>query len=589
MEEMAADTVQQVKEKLSIVEVVSPYVKLQKAGRYLRGLSPFTKEKTPSFFVNLERNSYYCFSTGQGGDMFTFIEKMEGVDFKGALKILAEKAGVELVYQRGTGEDKDKLERLRRAMADAVVYFSRNIQKSPALEYAQKRGLTPETIKSWELGFAPDSWRGLLEELQTRGYTNLELVGAGLIKEADGRTGTWYDRFRNRLMFPIRDSAGRTVAFTGRSLDPDDQAKYLNSPETELFKKSEILFGMDRAKDAIRSRGFAILVEGQFDLLLLHQIGFTNTVALSGTALTPQHIALIKRYADNLLLCLDSDRAGLAASAKSASIALAAGMRVKAVRLPEGKDPADIASGQGSEKGDQAAGAKEFAKRVSESQSIVEFFLSVLAASEKDSHKLVLAAERTVLPLIAAIQSPLEREHFITVTARALGAPPDAVRASLDPLIRARTSASYTQTQTTQRNESREPNVVSTERPRSVAEERGIAVRALAACYPNTDLAERIHSEYARIIGTSAEGTLEGTLDPLPERAIFEAGLAYGEQPSEKDVSELVRVFEHAVLTEKLQHATQELRRAEAAQDAAAIDALLATCRDLSKKISLLS
>ena len=257
--------------------------------------------------------------------MFTFIEKMEGVDFKGALKILAEKAGVEIVYEGGG--NRDVQERLREAMSQAVAYFERQLTpESAAYAYAKSRGLTDETIKAWQIGFAPDAWRGLLEDLQGKGFTTAELVAAGLIKEADGRAGTWYDRFRNRLMFPLRDIAGRTVAFSGRSLDPNDQAKYLNSPETGLFRKSDVLFGMDRAKDAIRTRGFAILVEGQFDLVLLHQVGFTNTIALSGTALTPQHLALIKRYADNLMLCLDSDRAGLAASAKNAKAALAAGM-----------------------------------------------------------------------------------------------------------------------------------------------------------------------------------------------------------------------------------------------------------------------
>ena len=337
------DTVQQIKDKLSIVDVVSPYVKLTRAGRYWKGLSPFNKEKTPSFMLSPDRGSYYCFSSGQGGDMFTFIEKMEGVDFKGAMKILAEKAGVEIVFSKG-GPDKEKVDRLRDAVQEAENFYARGLdEKGETYKYALSRGLTPETIREWNLGFAPDTWRALLEHLAGLGYTTQEMLDAGLIKEADEKRGTFYDRFRNRLMFPIRDSAGRTVAFTGRALAADDLAKYLNSPETILYKKGQLLFGMDRAKDAIRTRGFAILVEGQFDLILLHQIGFQNTVALSGTALTDEHISLIKRYADNLMLALDADRAGLAAGQKHAITALRAGMRVKAVRLPPGKDPADLA------------------------------------------------------------------------------------------------------------------------------------------------------------------------------------------------------------------------------------------------------
>lgn len=293
---MASDTVQKIKERLSIVDVIAPYVKLTKAGKYYKGLSPFNKEKTPSFYVNTDRQSYFCFSSGQGGDMFTFVEKMEGLDFKGALKVLAEKAGVEIVYEKGA-KDSGKIDRLRDAVARAESFFTRSLsEESAAYQYALKRGLTKENIAHWGLGYAPDAWRGLLEELSAAGFSLQELQAAGLVKEADGKSGTWYDRFRNRLMFPIRDAAGRTVGFTGRALDPDNEAKYLNSPETELYKKSEVLFGMDRAKDAIRTRGFAILVEGQFDLLMLHQIGFQNTIALSGTALTPFHLSLIKRY-----------------------------------------------------------------------------------------------------------------------------------------------------------------------------------------------------------------------------------------------------------------------------------------------------
>ncbi|MBU2220358.1 hypothetical protein KKD81_00290 [Patescibacteria group bacterium] len=255
------DTVQKIKEKLSILEVVAPYVKLAKAGRNYKGLSPFTKEKTPSFYVNVERGTYYCFSSGQGGDQFEFVQKMEGVDFKGALKILAEKAGVEIVYS-GSKKDKGKEDRLYEAMSRAETLYSSLLDtKGSAYAYALSRGLTAESIKDWNLGYAPEAWRTVLESLTASGFTTQELGAAGLIKEADEKKGTWYDRFRNRLVFPIRDTAGRTVAFTGRALDPKDQAKYLNSPETDLYKKSEILFGMNKAKDAIRTRGFALLVD----------------------------------------------------------------------------------------------------------------------------------------------------------------------------------------------------------------------------------------------------------------------------------------------------------------------------------------
>jgi DNA primase catalytic core len=475
-------------------------------------------------------------------------------------------------------------------MASATEYYANGLAAgTPAYEYAKSRGLTDDTIRTWSLGFAPDTWRALLETLEAdpiKKFTQNELLTAGLIKEADGRKGTWYDRFRNRLMFPIRDMAGRTVAFTGRALSKDDQAKYLNSPETELFKKSEVLFGMDRAKDAIRSRDFAILVEGQMDLLLLHQIGFQNTIALSGTALSAQHLSLIKRYSSNLMLCLDADKAGLAASSKSAEAALRAGMRVKAVRLPAGKDPADLACE------DIKNSTREFAKRVTGAQSIVEFFLSVLAASQTDGFKLVQAAEHTVLPLIAAVQSPLEREHFIGITGRALGLPPEAVRESLTRLGKMAQLPQPTSSQSAnnpnslstnpaQRNETAAKPVVSNKE--STANQRGQFLLAVATLYSDTPLAETLKSEYSRIIGAPVPPEL------IAERALFEAGLAYGELPTNSEANDLVRVFEKEVLSEQMKKVTDDIRRAESAQDVEAISTLVDIHKKLSARLSEMS
>lgn len=555
-----SDTVQKIKNKLNIVDVVAPYVKLTKAGRHHKGLSPFNKEKSPSFFVNAERGSYYCFSSGQGGDMFTFIEKMEGVDFKGALKLLAEKAGVELVYEKG--EDRSKLDRVREVIAKAESIFARSLEEgSEAYAYALSRGLTKETIRAWNLGFAKDGWRTLFEELSSLGFTTEEMLGAGLIKEADGKAGTYYDRFRNRLMFPIRDTAGRTVAFTGRALEKDAEAKYLNSPETELFKKSEILFGMDRAKDAIRTRGFALLVEGQFDLILLHQVGFTNTIALSGTALSSVHLSLIKRYADNLMLALDADRAGLLASAKNAYVALKTGMRVKAVRLPHGKDPADLVKDT----------PQDFKRRLGEAESIVEFFLSVLSGAEQDPHRLVVAVERTVLPLVAVIQSPLEREHFVGIVARTLGSSVEAVRSSLPK-----------HTKLTEEVEGTHVPQSKTAVKETVQVTHERFIKAALMVYPDTPLAKQLTSEYARIIGTLP------SQEELGERILFEVGLLFGEAPTREAGDDLLRAFERAVLTERLDGAVMRLRLAESSKDEAGVKEALTECKDISARLALL-
>jgi len=556
------DTVQQIKERLTIQEIVAPYVKLHRAGKSLVGLCPFHKEKTPSFHVSLERGSWHCFGCGLGGDGFSFIEKVEGVDFKGALKILAEKAGVTIKYSSGGNrEDKSKKDRLREAMSRASEWYAGNLPGSPADAYAKKRNLTDDTIRAWRLGFAPDAWRALLEALTVEGFTIPELLAAGLIKEADGKKGTYYDRFRNRLMFPICDVAGRVVAFTGRALTPDDSAKYLNSPETELYHKSEILFGMDRAKDAMRVRGFTMLVEGQMDVLLAQQAGFENVVALSGTALSEKHLALMKRSSENLMLVLDADAAGLSATAKSAALALYSGLRVKAARLPSGKDPAELISED----------PNEFSRCIKEAKPIVDFFLAVLVEQERDPHRLLRVAESIVLPLIAATPSPMEREHFMQVAARVLGLSNEAVRESLRRLPKhSEPSGSSISVQ------------VAIQPPaRSASDIRSEQLLAVLHAYPNTPLAERIKSEYCRI--TEAK---QLPLIVLPESVLFKAEQTFGEEPKEDAADELLHAFEEAVIREAYQKAVTNLRKAEAAGDAASVGSAQTLCAKLSARLA---
>ena len=567
---MAKDTVAEIKERLSIQDIISPYVKLKRAGKSLVGLCPFHKEKTGSFHVSSERGSWHCFGCGIGGDGFSFIEKIEGVDFKGALKILAEKAGVTLEYRSRSSEDGEKKERLRALLSRASEWYASKLTGSPAEKYAKSRGLVDKTISAWRLGYAPDEWRALLEALTAEGFKIEELISAGLVKEADGKKGTYYDRFRNRLMFPIRDNAGRVVAFTGRTLEIGDQkngvqtAKYLNSPETELYHKSEILFGMERAKDAIRVRKFTMLVEGQMDVLHAHQAGFENAVALSGTALSEKHLALMKRYSDNLMLVLDADLAGLNASARSAALALYSGLRVKAARLPAGKDPADLISE------DQ----KDFAKRITNAKPIVEFFLAELALRERDSHRLLRSAEAIVLPLISAMPSPMEREHFIQATARALSLSGEAVRESLKRIPSSeRRAASGEKTQVTR---------PSTLDPRpSVAASRGLQLLAVVHSYLDTPLAEHVKTEYCRI--TEAE---QFPSEVSSEPALFKAEQTFGEDPREDAADELLRAFEEAVIREAYQEAVMTLRRAEASGDTAAVGRAHSACAKLSARLS---
>lgn len=560
---MAKDTVAEIKERLSIQDIISPYVKLTRAGRSMRGLCPFHKEKTPSFHVSPERGTWHCFGCGVGGDGFSFIEKAEGVDFKGAMKILAEKAGVTIEYSGGgSREDTSKKDRLHSAMNRALEWYAGNLKGSVAHAYAEGRGLSTETIKDWSLGFAPEAWRALLEALTAEGFTIEELLAAGLVKEADGKPGTYYDRFRNRLMFPIRDASGKVVAFTGRALAADDLAKYLNSPETELYHKSEILFGMDQARDAIRSRGFTMLVEGQIDVLHAHQAGFNNAIALSGTALSERHLTLMKRYSDNLMLVLDADPAGLKATARSAALALQQGLRVKAARLPKGKDPADLISED----------AKDFGARIASAKPIVEFFLAELAEAERDPHRLLRAAEGIVLPLIRAIPSPMEREHFIQSAARTLGLSNEAIKESLARLPKQEFNSSPVRVA-----------VLPVPARRPPREFRAEQLLAVLQVYPGTPLAERVKSGYCRI--TEAEHVPH---DVPPESVLFQTEQTFGEDPNEGAADELLRAFEETVIREAYQEAVANLRRAESAGEASAIEEAQAVCSKLSLRLASL-
>jgi DNA primase len=415
--------VEQIKEKLGIVDVVSQYLKLEKAGSNFRARCPFHNEKTPSFFVSPTRSSYYCFGCNAKGDIFSFVEQFEGLDFVGALKVLGEKAGVQIVFEKS--QEKDERARLYGIMEAANMFFEENLKKEKTVqEYLNERGLKEKTITDWRIGYANDTWSSLHDHLK-KTYTVQEIEKVGLIKKKDGGT-EYYDRFRDRIMFPIFDTSGRVVAFSGRIFKDDEKsAKYINSPETVLFSKSKILYGYDKAKFSMRKLNFSIVVEGQMDLLMSHQAGFTNTVALSGTALTPEHINLLKRLSGNVVLAFDSDSAGVASSGKSAVSALASGMDVKVAHLKEGEDPADVI------KKDK----EEWRKAIKNAKHIVEFSLNMLLEkyplASGDKRKLLLKASQTVLPYIARIPNKIDQEHFVSIFAGKLGLSEEVVREEL--------------------------------------------------------------------------------------------------------------------------------------------------------------
>ena len=412
--------VETIKERLDIAEVVGSYVKLEKAGQSFKARCPFHNEKTPSFFVSPSRQSYYCFGCGAKGDIFTFVEQTEGLDFKEALKILADRAGVELKkFSPQNKAEQSEKERILEALEEAAKFFAAELNRTPeARKYLQSRGIKPEIQTEWQLGFAKDEWRFLKDYLNQVGYTDEILFKAGLVKKAvDSPDKSPYDVFRGRIIFPLKDQSGTVIAFSGRALSKDTEPKYLNSPDTIVFKKHEVLYGFDKAKDKIRRRDYAVLVEGQIDLVMSHQAGVDNTVASSGTAFTQAHLERLKKLSKRIILAFDGDKAGTVATEKSAALAMALGLETKVARLPEGKDPAEIAK-------ENQTKWKDILRK---SLPAIEHFLNLVLEEEKDARKAGLAVRSKILPLVVLLESSIERSHFVSLIAKKTGIKEDII------------------------------------------------------------------------------------------------------------------------------------------------------------------
>lgn len=552
-----SDTVQLIKEKLTINDVVGQYVKLTRAGKYWKGLSPFTKEKTPSFFVSPDRGLYHCFSTGKGGDMFTFVEEMEGVDFKGALKLLAEKAGVPLSYEKGARDDR---ELLFKALEEAQNFFVEMRKANPEVDtYLTNRGLKKESIETWGVGYAPLEWQALHGALLKKGMTESVLERAGLVKKADREDGKAsnrvYDRFRGRVMFPIRDVSGRVIGFSGRILkeDPNKQeAKYLNSPETAVFDKSKALYGIYEARDGMRSLNSAILVEGQMDLLMTHQAGYRNAVATSGTAFTNGHADMIGRYTKNLLIAYDGDRAGVSAAGRAASIALPAGMNVKVARFPAGEDPADVIR----------KNPDGFKAAIKEAVHIVDFYLAYLTDAKYDPRTFRLEVSRTVLPYISLIPNKIDQAHFVQRVSDALSVPEDAVLEEVKKLQKGATKPASKEG----------PLPASTEPFISRAdnlERLALGFLLLFTEKGNTAEAARAETVLKETVGADRLELIRRNTDEM-RAAVFEADVFLSEREEDAQmqaVSDVYADLEREARHEKYREALSRLRTAEKAGD----------------------
>jgi DNA primase len=421
--------VDQVKDRLDIVEMIQSYVPLKKAGRNYKGLCPFHAEKTPSFVVFPETGTWHCFGAcGTGGDLFTFVMKQENLDFGEALRVLAQRAGVELEPRSPEAAAAEKrLDLLREINQVAATYFHHLLLNSDeaarARAYLEKRGLNRDILDRFQVGYALDQWDNLLRYLTSKGYALADLHEAGLVIEREDGTG-FYDRFRGRILFAIRDYRGRTIGFGGRVLG-DGTPKYLNSPQTPLFDKSSALFGLDQARAGIRTTGEAIIVEGYMDVLMAHQHGINNVVAQMGTALTEAQLKLLKRYTQRFILALDSDVAGDQATLRGLDVArqvmdrkvvpvptarglirfeerLSADIRI--VSLPAGRDPDEVIR----------ESPAQWAQLIAQARPVMDYYFHALTADlDLATAKGKAEAVRALGPLIVEIGDRVQRTHYL--------------------------------------------------------------------------------------------------------------------------------------------------------------------------------
>jgi len=439
---MVFDPIEEIKQRLDIVNVISEYVKLQKSGANYRALCPFHKEKTPSFFVSPSKQIFKCFGCGKGGNIFDFIMEIEGVEFGDALKILAQKAGIDLKpYRKELAKFKTEKALIYEICELATRFFQKQLRETKTgqevIDYLLKRGISKESIEKWRLGWAPDNWRGLSNFLISKGYKREDIVKAGLAIAKDVRENSIesdnsqniisgslqdiYDRFRGRIIFPIFDLNSQVVGFGGRIFKQnkdEETAKYINTPNTILYDKSRILYGLNFAKVDIKRKDFCILVEGYTDVILSHQAGFENTVAASGTSLTQFQLNTLKRYTNNLYTAFDMDIGGDSATQRGILLAQSNDFSVKVVIMPQDKDPADVIS----------ENPKDWELAINSAKDVMEFYFeNAFLKFDKTKVEGKREIAKFLLPKLKAIKNEIIKSHWVQKLARELEVKEEAI------------------------------------------------------------------------------------------------------------------------------------------------------------------
>lgn len=432
------DQVEQVKQKIDIVQIIEGRVGLKKAGRNFKGLCPFHSEKTPSFMVSPERQTYKCFGCGEGGDVFTFLQRYEGMSFLESLEELASKVGVELAEYRPSTQDLRK-KILLEVVHLASEYYSWILHEhkvgKQALSYLKKRGITNEAIKMFEIGYSPASWRSVSDFLmKKKGYKEADLEDVGLIIRSPKG---YYDRFRGRIMFPLKDHKGKVVGFSGRVMEADVKdhptheasewqgAKYINSPETRLYSKGAMLYGFYENRSYVRKADKIVLVEGELDMIPSWQAGVKNVVAIKGSAFTEEQARLIARYTRNVVMALDADLAGEEAIKRAISVAETMDLSIRVVQISGGKDPGDVAT----------ENSKKWREQVKGAVSYYDFLVdSAISQNDPKSGEGARKITEEVVPALAGISNSVVRAHYVKSLAKRLGVPEESVYEEIERL-----------------------------------------------------------------------------------------------------------------------------------------------------------
>ena len=423
-----SETIEQVAAANDVVEVIGSYFPLKRAGANFKALCPFHQEKTPSFTVSPSRQTFHCFGCGAGGSIFRFVMDYEHIDFPSAVRKLAERAGIAVVEKRGASDEDRQYETRRKLLklhAEAAAWFHENLIKNevgePARKYLKHRGITGEIAKHWQLGYAPDGWDAFGNWAKGQGYDSRELIASGLLKTKDEsdtqRSQSAYDRFRNRIMFPICNDIGEVIAFSGRLLkDEEGAAKYLNSPETPLFRKGNVLFGLHKSKRALIEANCAIVCEGQLDLISLFEAGVTSVVAPQGTAFTDNQARILKRFVNEVVLCFDSDAAGAKAAERSLDALLENDFIVRVVELPPGEDPDSLIRREGRE---------QFEKRVTQARDFFDYRIECeIGSADLNSMAAKVQAARNLAGIISRVHNPVLRGEVVNKASARLGVAP---------------------------------------------------------------------------------------------------------------------------------------------------------------------